>query len=154
MSWDDVFWHVTNFLLPAWALSLGITVWGSTQFRRQTQIRWIWRWLINALAGMGARVTALDAMMPDGGASARNLEGAGVLLVRGDIRDTLGEGTLWSARENAVYWVDILAPALNRLSLDDGQVSRWAMPAVSIKMSFLPANSSSRSSSAARSCAM
>ena len=30
----------------------------------------------------GARVTALDAMMPDGGASARNLEGAGVLLVR------------------------------------------------------------------------
>jgi len=44
--------------------------------------------LCHALAGMGARVTALDAMMPDGGASARNLEGAGVLLVRGDIRDT------------------------------------------------------------------
>ena len=44
--------------------------------------------LCHALAGFGARVTALDAMMPDGGASARNLEGAGVLLVRGDIRDT------------------------------------------------------------------
>jgi UDP-glucose 4-epimerase len=44
--------------------------------------------LCHTLAGFGARVTALDAMMPDGGASARNLEGAGVLLVRGDIRDT------------------------------------------------------------------
>jgi UDP-glucose 4-epimerase len=44
--------------------------------------------LCHALAGLGARVTALDAMMPDGGASARNLEGAGVMLVRGDIRDT------------------------------------------------------------------
>ena len=44
--------------------------------------------LCHELAHLGARVTALDAMMPDGGASARNLEGAGVLLVRGDIRDT------------------------------------------------------------------
>jgi len=43
--------------------------------------------LCHALAGLGARVTALDAMLPDGGASARNLEGAGVLLVRADIRD-------------------------------------------------------------------
>ena len=42
--------------------------------------------------------------------------------------DILGEGTLWSARGNAVYWVDILAPALNRLSLDDGAVTRIAMP--------------------------
>ncbi|WP_176592122.1 SMP-30/gluconolactonase/LRE family protein [Sphingobium sp. EM0848] len=45
-----------------------------------------------------------------------------------DARDMLGEGTLWSARDNAVYWVDILAPALNRLSLDDGAIRRWAMP--------------------------
>jgi D-xylonolactonase len=45
-----------------------------------------------------------------------------------DVRDTLGEGTLWSARENAVYWVDILAPALNRLSLTDGAIERWDMP--------------------------
>lgn len=45
-----------------------------------------------------------------------------------DARDTLGEGTLWSARDNAVYWVDILAPALNRLSLADGRIERWAMP--------------------------
>lgn len=45
-----------------------------------------------------------------------------------DARDTLGEGTLWSARDNAVYWVDILAPALNRLSLADGRIERWTMP--------------------------
>jgi UDP-glucose 4-epimerase len=53
--------------------------------------------LCHALARHGARVTALDAMMPDGGANRANLEGAGVLLVRGDIRDTelhsLCEGT-------------------------------------------------------------
>ncbi|WP_067732543.1 SMP-30/gluconolactonase/LRE family protein [Novosphingobium naphthalenivorans] len=45
-----------------------------------------------------------------------------------DVRDALGEGTLWSACDNAVYWVDILAPALNRLSLTDGSVERWDMP--------------------------
>lgn len=49
-------------------------------------------------------------------------------LIERDVADTLGEGTLWSARDNAVYWVDILAPALNRLSLADGTVERWAMP--------------------------
>jgi UDP-glucose 4-epimerase len=43
--------------------------------------------LCHALAALGARVTALDAMFPDGGANIANLEGAGVLLVRGDIRD-------------------------------------------------------------------
>lgn len=32
-----------------------------------------------------------------------------------EVRDSLGEGTLWSARDTAVYRVDILAPALNRL---------------------------------------
>lgn len=43
--------------------------------------------LCHELAARGARVTALDAMMPDGGANPANLEGAGVLLVRGDLRD-------------------------------------------------------------------
>ena len=37
--------------------------------------------LCHALAARGARVTALDAMMPDGGANPANLEGAGVLLL-------------------------------------------------------------------------
>lgn len=46
-----------------------------------------------------------------------------------DVRDTLGEGALWSARDGALYWVDILAPALNRLNLADNAVTRWDMPA-------------------------
>ncbi len=50
------------------------------------------------------------------------------IVARDDRRDRLGEGLLWSARDNAVYWTDILAPALNRLSLADGQVTRWPMP--------------------------
>ncbi len=49
-------------------------------------------------------------------------------LVKRDVRDQLGEGACWSPRDRAFYWVDILAPALNRLSLDDGRVVRWAMP--------------------------
>jgi UDP-glucose 4-epimerase len=44
--------------------------------------------LCHALARHGARVTALDAMMEEGGANRANLEGASVMLVRGDIRDT------------------------------------------------------------------
>jgi hypothetical protein len=51
MNWDDVFWHVMNFVLPAWVLALGVTAWGSFQYRRQAQVRWLWRWLLNSLAG-------------------------------------------------------------------------------------------------------
>src|SRR6476659_3579880 len=43
--------------------------------------------LCHRLAAVGARVTALDAMTEDGGANIANLEGASVLLVRGDIRE-------------------------------------------------------------------
>jgi sugar lactone lactonase YvrE len=45
-----------------------------------------------------------------------------------DTRDTLGEGALWCARDGAFYWVDILAPALNRLTLATGEITRFAMP--------------------------
>lgn len=51
-----------------------------------------------------------------------------VRIIPRDQRDLLGEGLLWSARDGAVYWTDILAPALNRLSLADGRVTRWPMP--------------------------
>ena len=50
------------------------------------------------------------------------------ILDRGAVRDTLGEGLLWSPRDDALYWTDILAPALNRLSFGDGAVTRWPMP--------------------------
>lgn len=47
---------------------------------------------------------------------------------RGAQQDLLGEGTLWCPRDGAVYWVDILAPALNRLTLATGAIERWDMP--------------------------
>jgi len=50
------------------------------------------------------------------------------IIERNAQRDELGEGPLWSPRHQAVFWVDILAPALNRLSLSDGSVQRWSMP--------------------------
>lgn len=49
-------------------------------------------------------------------------------IIPRDTRDRLGEGLLWSDREQAVYWTDILAPALNRFSLVDATVTRWPMP--------------------------
>ncbi len=49
-------------------------------------------------------------------------------VVQRSTRDQLGEGLLWSERQNAVYWVDILAPALHRLSLADETIVSWRMP--------------------------
>lgn len=43
-------------------------------------------------------------------------------------RDLLGEGPLWSARDSALYWVDIKAPRVNRLDLASGEVGAWPMP--------------------------
>jgi xylono-1,5-lactonase len=48
--------------------------------------------------------------------------------IRSKQRCELGEGPLWSAREQAVYWVDILAPAVHRLSLQDDSIRTWPMP--------------------------
>ncbi len=42
--------------------------------------------------------------------------------------DRLGEGLLWSARETAVYWTDILGQRLHRLKLDDDAIASWDMP--------------------------
>jgi sugar lactone lactonase YvrE len=40
----------------------------------------------------------------------------------------LGEGAVWSARDAALWWVDILAPALHRFDPATGQDVAWAMP--------------------------
>jgi sugar lactone lactonase YvrE len=45
-----------------------------------------------------------------------------------DIRCELGEGPLWSARDNAVYWVDILRERLYRYSPNDESVQSWSVP--------------------------
>jgi sugar lactone lactonase YvrE len=49
-------------------------------------------------------------------------------VIRRDQRDQLGEGPLWSSRQNAIFWVDILQHRLQRLSLADGSVSHWSLP--------------------------
>jgi sugar lactone lactonase YvrE len=45
-----------------------------------------------------------------------------------DARAMLGESPVWSAEEQALYWVDILAPSLNRLEPATGAERRWPMP--------------------------
>lgn len=40
----------------------------------------------------------------------------------------LGEGPIWVARENSVYWVDIRGRRLHRLELQSGAHRFWAMP--------------------------
>jgi len=40
----------------------------------------------------------------------------------------LGEGPIWSARDNAIYFVDIKAPKLHRYSLENGARQSWDMP--------------------------
>lgn len=53
---------------------------------------------------------------------------AAVRVIGRERRDALGEGPLWSAREHALFWVDILARKVQRLSLRDESVTCWDMP--------------------------
>ncbi|MEX1352493.1 MAG: SMP-30/gluconolactonase/LRE family protein [Desulfobacterales bacterium] len=41
----------------------------------------------------------------------------------------LGEGPLWVARENAVYWVDIVRKKIHRFALADGARCTWTFEA-------------------------
>lgn len=45
-----------------------------------------------------------------------------------ECRDILGEGLLWSARDNALFWTDILGRKLWRMHLEDEQITHWDMP--------------------------
>jgi xylono-1,5-lactonase len=45
-----------------------------------------------------------------------------------DAKAPLGEGPLWSARDNAVYWTDIKGHKLRRYHLADGGTNQWQMP--------------------------
>lgn len=42
-------------------------------------------------------------------------------------RDELGEGPVWVAHEAAIYWVDVLGQAVNRLVLSDHSLTRWSL---------------------------
>lgn len=46
-----------------------------------------------------------------------------------DAKAQLGESPVWSAEEQALYWVDILSPALHRLDVRRGACRSWEMPA-------------------------
>lgn len=43
-------------------------------------------------------------------------------------RCRLGEGPVWSARQNAVYWVDILEQRVLRMALIDETIKSWLIP--------------------------
>lgn len=51
-----------------------------------------------------------------------------VRIIARDRRDTLGEGLLWSPRDDAVYWVDILGRRVSRLSLANDSIDSWVLP--------------------------
>lgn len=46
----------------------------------------------------------------------------------GGVSDTLGEGPVWCSEEQALYWVDIRAPAVRRWRASSGEVTTWPMP--------------------------
>jgi sugar lactone lactonase YvrE len=45
-----------------------------------------------------------------------------------DARNTVGESPVWSAAEQALYWVDILAPAVYRWHPASGHQRQWSLP--------------------------
>jgi sugar lactone lactonase YvrE len=45
-----------------------------------------------------------------------------------DVKCTLGEGPIWDERGQALYWVDIKAPAVWRLDPKTGATRSWMMP--------------------------
>lgn len=59
--------------------------------------------------------------MPIGGAAQVEL------LLKAE--NALGESPTWSASENALYWVDVTAPALYRLHLPSLKIQQWKLPA-------------------------
>jgi sugar lactone lactonase YvrE len=52
------------------------------------------------------------------------------LRVAASTGDVLGESPTWDARDGALYWVDLRAPALRRLHAATAEVRSWTMPEV------------------------
>src|ERR1019366_3456944 len=46
----------------------------------------------------------------------------------GDTTNLLGEGPVWCPQEQALYWVDITAPAVRRWHAGSGEDTSWTMP--------------------------
>ncbi len=49
------------------------------------------------------------------------------IAVATPIRNRLGEAPMWNGPEQALYWIDALAPAIHRLGAN-GEFSTWPMP--------------------------
>ena len=45
-----------------------------------------------------------------------------------DVRAVLGESPVWSSKENAVYWVDIIGKKLHRTTPHNRETQTWEMP--------------------------
>lgn len=45
-----------------------------------------------------------------------------------DARAAIGEVPVWAADQNALYWMDLYAPALYKIDLSDLSTSTWALP--------------------------
>jgi len=48
----------------------------------------------------------------------------------GTTKDKLGEGPLWDAQEQALYWIDSISRVIHRLDPATGEVQHWGVPAV------------------------
>ena len=64
-----------------------------------------------------------------------------------DAKAELGECPVWSADEQALYWVDIYAPSMNRLDPATGENRNWiairnsrvrSMPTLGLAWVFVP----------------
>lgn len=53
---------------------------------------------------------------------------AAEFTVVGQTRSSIGESPTWSPDEGALYWVDIVEPAIYRLKAATGAVESWRMP--------------------------
>ncbi|HSW15625.1 MAG TPA: SMP-30/gluconolactonase/LRE family protein [Ramlibacter sp.] len=69
------------------------------------------RAISHSAAGKGMSITTGERLRSE---APRGLEHLG------DERALLGEGPVWSARDHALYWVDILAPAIHSFDPRDG----------------------------------
>lgn len=73
---------------------------------------------------MGCPVTATDTTIDIAAAQVIQVARPGAMHGR----DLLGEGVLWSARQHALLWVDIIGQRINRLDLASGLVAEWPVP--------------------------
>jgi D-xylonolactonase len=59
--------------------------------------------------------------------SEMDMEGKGWRCIW-EAKATLGESTLYDARDNCLYWVDVENPSINWINIDSGDKGRWVPP--------------------------